>query len=205
MPAVLPVLVGVAVVIVAGTWGLGSYRALTGLRGLVEEAWRQLDEELARRHDLIPDLLRCLRDRVPQACALADAVADARAQALRAAAAPLPGPGPDDWQAIRGRADAEHVLTTRLAALTSSAAGSPQLAADQEFLALHGELRATEGRIAAGRRHFNAAVAGLTTRVDRFPVRWVAPLAGIGPVAPFAVPGPGSAISPAPTPPAPAA
>lgn len=205
MPAVLPALVGVAVVIVAGTWVLGSYRALTGLRGLVEEAWRQLDEELSRRHDLIPDLLRCLRDRVPQACALADEVAEARAQALRAAVPPVWVPGADRWQAIRGRADAEQILTTRLAALTSSVAGAPELAADQEFLALHGELRATEGRIAAGRRHFNDAVAGLTARADRFPVRWVASLAGIGPVAPFAVPGPGSASRPVPRPPAPAA
>jgi LemA protein len=192
VPGLLPVLAGIVAAgfVLAAGWGLGSFRGLADLRNLVEESWRQLDEELGRRHDLIPDLLLSVPRDTPAVDAPAAAVALARTEAVRVAAISRRSAGTTGgWAQVPARTAAEHALSAELARLFSAAAGSPDASADQ-FLALRREVQETEDRIAAGRRHFNAAAADLNARATRFPPRLVAALTGIGPVQRFDPPRP---------------
>ncbi|NLE71586.1 MAG: LemA family protein [Actinomycetales bacterium] len=155
-------LVLLAVVLVALVWGVATYNGFVRLRNLVQEAWRQIDVELHRRHDLIPNLVEAVKGYAAHERAVFEEVTAARA------AAAAPGSSPAE------QAAQENQLTAALGRLFAVAEAYPQLRASENFMALQAELTNTEDRIAAGRRFYNANVRQLNTKVETFPPNIVA-------------------------------
>lgn len=155
------IVVGVLVVIV-GLWAVATYNGLVRLRNLVQEAWRQIDVELHRRYDLIPNLVETVKGYAAHERTVFDEVTRARA------AAATPGSTPAE------QAQQEFGLSQALGRLFAVAEAYPQLRASDNFTQLQTELTGTEDRIAAGRRYYNANVRTLNTRVETFPPSIVA-------------------------------
>jgi LemA protein len=152
----------VVLLVIAGLWVAGIHNGLVRLRNLVLEAWRLIDLELARRHELVPNLVQTVQshswpDRSPL-----DAVVAARAAAVATGSRAAVGP-------VSGRAADEGALTAALGRLFAVAGARPELQVDQNFLALQTELADIEDRVAAGRRFYNANVRELNSRLDSFP------------------------------------
>ena len=155
-------LVVLGLVVIGLIWGVATYNGFVRLRNLVQEAWRQIDVELHRRHDLIPNLVETVKGYAAHERAVFDEVTTARA------AAASPGSSPAQ-QALQ-----ENQLTAALGRLFAVAEAYPQLRAAENFLALQAELTNTEDRIAAGRRFYNANVRQLNTKTETFPSNIIA-------------------------------
>ncbi len=160
--AVIALIVIVVLVVVLLLWFVGMYNGLVRLRNLVQEAWRQIDVELNRRHDLIPNLVESVKGYAAHERGVFDEVARARA------AAAAPGSGPAE------QAQQENQLTQALGRLFAVAEAYPVLRASENFQQLQAELTNTEDRIAAGRRFYNANVRELNTKVESFPPNIIA-------------------------------
>ena len=145
-------------------WGVTTYNGFVRLRNLVQEAWRQIDVELQRRHDLIPNLVETVKGYAAHERAVFDEVTKARALASG------PASGPAEQAAH------ENVLTQAIGRLFAVAEAYPQLRASENFQQLQAELTNTEDRIAAGRRFYNANVRELNTKVETFPANIIAKL-----------------------------
>jgi LemA protein len=157
---VLAVIIVIAVLVVL--WGVITYNGLIRLRNLVQEAWQQIDVELTRRHDLIPNLVETVKGYAAHERETLDAVVRARA------AATAPG------ASVAEQAQQEGELSQALGRLLAIAEAYPDLKANQNFLALQNELTQTEDRIAAGRRFYNANVRELNTKVESVPSNIIA-------------------------------
>jgi LemA protein len=154
------IFLGVVVVLALGI--VVSYNRFVAQRNLVQESWRQVDVELKRRHDLIPNLVETVKGYATHERETLDAVTRARA------AAATPGSSPAE------QAQQEGVLAKALGRLFAVAEAYPELEASANFLQLQQELTETEDRIAAGRRFYNGNVRALNTRVESFPSNLVA-------------------------------
>ncbi|MGL5829034.1 MAG: LemA family protein [Angustibacter sp.] len=152
------------IVILALVWAL-LYNSLIRLRNLVEESWRQIDVELTRRHDLIPNLVETVKGYAAHERETLTAVIAARSQAV------APGSSPAQQAAHEG------VLSAALGRLFAVAEAYPELKANQNFLELQRELTATEDRVAAARRFYNANVRAFNTKIQSVPTNVVAGLA----------------------------
>jgi len=152
----------VAVVLLVAVAGVVSYNRFVSQRNLVAESWRQIDVELHRRHDLIPNLVQSVKGYAAHEAGVFEAVTQARA------AAASPGSSP------AAQAQQEGVLGQALGRLFAVAEAYPELKASTNFLELQRALTETEDRIAAGRRFYNANVRALNTRVESFPSNVVA-------------------------------
>jgi LemA protein len=157
LPSVVILLIVIVVVVALVLWVAGSYNGLVRLRNLVQESWRQIDVELKRRHDLIPNLVETVKGYASHERETLDAVIRARSAAV----------SPNS--SVQEQAAQENVLSGALGRLFAVAEAYPDLKANQNFLALQSELTDTEDRIAAGRRFYNANVRELNTRVESFP------------------------------------
>src|SRR4051794_33831469 len=155
----LYIIIGVVVLLVIAT--IVSYNRFVRQRNLVQESWRQIDVELNRRHDLIPNLVETVRGYAAHERGVFEAVTQARAAAQQTMQAANTGPA--------AQAQAEGVLGQALGRLMAVVENYPQLQANQQFIALQQQLTETEDRIAAGRRFYNANVRALNTRVEAFP------------------------------------
>jgi LemA protein len=161
--AVIIVLVVIVVIAaLVGLWGVFTYNGLVRLRNLVQEAWKQIDVELTRRHDLIPNLVETVKGYASHERDTLDAVVRARA------AATAPG------ATVAQQAQQEGELSQALGRLMAITEAYPDLKANQNFMALQSELGATEDRIAAGRRFYNANVRELNTKIESVPSNIVA-------------------------------
>jgi LemA protein len=158
-PIVIAILVLIVVLVVSV---IASYNRFHKQRNGIQEAWRQIDVELRRRYDLIPNLIETATGYAMHERNVLEAVTNARA----AAAAPS--------RSVADQARDENVLTGAMRQLFAVAENYPQLKADQQFLALQAQLGETEDRIAAGRRFYNGNVRGYNTRIDTFPSSVVA-------------------------------
>jgi len=156
------------VVVLAVFWVVGIYNGLIKLRNLVQEAWRQIDVELKRRHDLIPNLVETVKGYAGHEKGTLEGVMQARSAAMSG------GQGPAD------AAQKEGMLTQALGRLFAVAEAYPDLKANSSFLALQQELTTTEDRIASGRRYYNANVRELNTKVESVPSNFVAGMFNIG-------------------------
>lgn len=154
-PTSLAVVGVTALLGVVSLWLFGVYRGLVRLEGLVSQSWQQIDDELRRRHDLVPNLLTLVGDRYRAADRVLEDVAQARDEAMT-------GSGPE-------RAPAELSLSQALDRLFTAAENHPGLRGDESFLALQRELTDMQARVAAGRRLYNANVARLEDRLASFP------------------------------------
>lgn len=153
-----PIVIGVVVLIILLVVSvIASYNRFQRQRNGIQEAWRQIDVELRRRYDLIPNLIETTKGYAIHERQVLEAVTNART----AAAAPS--------RSVADQARDENVLTGAMRQLFAVAENYPQLKADQQFLALQAQLGETEDRIAAGRRFYNGNVRGYNTRIDTFP------------------------------------
>ncbi|HEX7589353.1 MAG TPA: LemA family protein [Demequinaceae bacterium] len=163
MPYVIAIIVVIAIF---ALWAVAQYNGLVKLRNLVQEAWRQIDVELQRRHDLIPNLVETVKGYATHEKGTFEEVTRARA------AAASPGSGPAE------QAAQENVLTQALGKLFAVVENYPDLKANVNFQQLQAELTNTEDRIAAGRRFYNANVRTLNTKVETFPTNIIAGMFG---------------------------
>jgi LemA protein len=158
----IALLVIAALIVIVLIWAVASYNGFVRLRNLVQEAWRQIDVELNRRHDLIPNLVETVKGYAAHERGVFDDVSRARAAAS--------GGGQSPAQ----QAASENVLTQALGRLFAVAEAYPVLRASENFQQLQAELTNTEDRIAAGRRFYNANVRTLNTKVESFPSNLIA-------------------------------
>lgn len=162
------VIAGVVVllVVVILVWAATQYNALVRVRNFIQEAWRQIDVELERRHDLIPNLVETVKGYAAHERETLESVTKARQDAT------APGQTPAE------QAHTEGVLSQALMRMFAVAENYPQLKASTHFLELQRELTNTEDRIAAGRRFYNANVRTLNTKVETFPTLLIAGMFG---------------------------
>ena len=153
-------------VVLLAVVGVVMYNGLIGLRNKVEEGWRQIDVELKRRHDLIPNLVETVKGYASHERGTLEEVMQARSAAMSGASTPA------------ASAQAEGQLSQALGRLMAVAEAYPDLKANQNFLALQQELTSTEDRIASSRRYYNALVRDLNTKVESVPSNIVANMAG---------------------------
>lgn len=155
-------------VLVLGALVLWAYNALVRLRVQAEGAWSDVDVQLKRRYDLIPNLVETVRGYASHERETLDAVIQARA---RAQGAVTPGQ----------RAEAEGVLASSLKSLFALAEAYPQLRASENFTQLQGSLESIEEAVQNARRYYNAVVRDLNTRIQQFPTNLVALAFGFKP------------------------
>ena len=153
----------VAVVVIAAIALIVSYNRFVKQRNLIQESWRQIDVELHRRYDLIPNLVETVRAYAAHERHVFEEVARLRTQAVN-----VQGANPEQ------RAAAEGELSGALRQMMISVEAYPQLQSNQNFLNLQRELTDTEDRIAAGRRFYNANVGDYNTRIEAFPSNVIA-------------------------------
>jgi LemA protein len=159
---VTPVYIAGGAVLLLVLLVVASYNRFVRQRNLVEESWKQVDVELRRRYDLIPNLVETVKGYAAHERATLEAVIQARA----AAAAPA---------ASRTEQGADETTLTRsLRGLLAVAEAYPQLKADAQFRMLQTELAETEDRIAAARRFYNGNVRAYNTRIDTVPSSLIA-------------------------------
>lgn len=157
-------------------WALALYNRLVRLRQHVRESWADIDVQLKRRHDLIPNLVNTVRGYAAHERDVLERVTTLRAEAAQGREA---GGGSGAARA------AEEPLCRALGRLFAVAEGYPALRADAHFIALQGELAETEDRIAAARRFFNANVRDFNTLCEQAPGNLVASAGGFRPMSFF--------------------
>ena len=152
-------------IIVGGLWLMTSYNGLVTLRQSVKNAWAQIDVQLKRRHDLIPNLVNTVKGYAAHEKETFERVINARARATSATSA---------GETIK----AEGELSSALARLLAVSEAYPELKANQNFIALQEELTSTENRIAYARQFYNDSVAKLNTQIQVFPTVVIAGMFG---------------------------
>lgn len=160
------VLLGLAALL--GLVAVGLYNGLVRLRVRSDEAWADIETQLKRRHDLIPNLVETVRGYAAHERGVFERVAEARSRAMGAR---TPGEA----------GAAEGMLTQALRGLLAVAEAYPDLKAHGTFLALQQELAATENALSDSRRTYNAAVRDLNTRLQTVPTNLIAGMFGFQP------------------------
>ncbi|MDQ4095451.1 MAG: LemA family protein [Actinomycetota bacterium] len=148
------VIIGIVVLVIVFLWF--GYNRLVKLRNQVEAAWSQIDVQLRRRYDLIPNLVETVKGYAAHERETLEAVTAARQQAIAA-------------DGVENQAQAENMLTSALRQLFAVAEAYPDLKANQNFLALQEELTGTEGRIAFARQFYNERVLAYDNALEQFP------------------------------------
>lgn len=156
MEWLIPVLIIVALVAIAGIYLWATYNSLVTLKVRVDEAWSDITVQLKRRADLIPNLIEAVKGYAAHEKSVFENVTRARAETLSAQ-------GPVDAAA------AENHMQTALKSIFAVAEAYPQLQASQNYLQLQGELVDTEDKIQASRRFYNGGVRELNTKMQTFP------------------------------------
>ena len=145
------------VVVALVLYGIASYNGLIRGRNQVENAWSQIDVQLKRRIDLIPNLVETVKAYAAHEKTTLEAVINARNAAMAAPATP------------HGQAEADNQITGALRQMFALGEAYPDLKANQNFLALQEELSATEGRVAYARQFYNDSVLGYNNKLQAFP------------------------------------
>ena len=150
-----------AVVAVVALVGISLYNKLVRLRNTVRSAWSDIDVQLKKRYDLVPNLVETVKGYAAHEQSLFTKVTEARAQAIRAT-----GPA--------ATAQAENMLRDSLKSLFAVAEAYPELKANQNFLQLQAQLKEIEDTIEAARRYYNAVVRDFNTAIEQFPSNLIA-------------------------------
>ena len=156
------------IVVVVAFFGIGAYNKLISLKNQVQNAWKQIDVQLKRRHDLIPNLVDTVRGAMQFERETLQAVSEARNQAI---AVERGGAG------VAATAHAESQLSAALGRLFAVVEAYPQLKATGNVSQLQEELTSTENRIAFARQHYNDVSTQYNTKQQQFPTNLVAGLA----------------------------
>ena len=157
--AVVWVLVAIVVLVLLA--GVVTFNRLISLRQRVDNGWSQIDVQLRRRYDLIPNLVQTVEGYAAHERELFEAVAQARSKAMSA-------------RSVGDQAQAENLITAGLRQLLAVAENYPDLKASQNFLALQEELTGTESKIAYARQFYNDQVMRLNTTIGKFPSNLIA-------------------------------
>jgi len=161
------ILVILAIVVVFILIFAGIYNGLVGARNQVKNAWAQIDVQLKRRHDLIPNLVETVKGYMQHERGTLEAVTNARTTAIKAA---------DSGVAAQAKAEGE--LSQALGRLLAVAENYPDLKASQNFLALQEELTSTENKISFSRQFYNDSVLQFNNKTQMFPSNIIASMGG---------------------------
>jgi LemA protein len=153
---VILLIVIVVLLILLGIYVVVSYNGLVSLRNRIENAWAQIDVQLKRRYDLIPNLVETVKGYASHERETLDAVITARNAGMNAT-------GPAE------QAQAENMISGALKSLFALSEAYPDLKANQNFAQLQEELTGTEGRIAYARQFYNDTVYRYNTKIQSFP------------------------------------
>jgi LemA protein len=156
------------VLVVVALWVMGAYNALISLKNQVVNAWKQIDVQLKRRHDLIPNLVNTVKGAMDFERSTLDAVISARNKAVSA-------------QGVAATAKAEGELTQALGRLFALTEAYPELKSSQNVLQLQEELTSTENKIGFARQLYNDVATQYNTKQMQFPTNLVAGLAKASP------------------------
>lgn len=162
------IILGVVVLLILIVIGL--YNSLVTGRNRVDNAWSQIDVQLKRRHDLIPNLIETCKGYMKYEQSVLENVTKARQQAVSISGG-----------SVQDRAQVENILSGALRQLFAVAENYPDLKANQNMLALQEELTATENRIAFARQHYNDSVMSYNTQTQQFPGVLLAGMFGFQP------------------------
>lgn len=155
-----------ALLVILLIWFVGQRNRLVQLDEQVEAAWSEIDNQLQRRSDLIPNLVETVRGFAQQELEVFSQISDARARLAGA-------------ESVTGTAEASQELEGALSRLLVVAEAYPDLRSNENFIRLQDELAGTENRIAVARRRYNEAVQDLNTRIRLFPTSLAADAMGI--------------------------
>ena len=155
------------IIVVLAFWAISIYNRLVQLRNRFKNAFAQIDVQLKRRYDLIPNLVETAKGYIKHERETLEAVIKARNQAVAAASAA--GANPGNPAAMQGLSQAEGQLTGVLGRLFALSESYPDLKANQNMLALQEELASTENKVAFARQAFNDAVMEYNTKRESFP------------------------------------
>ncbi len=163
----IALLIVIGVLVVLAIFFFAIYNSLVGLRNQVKNSWSQIDVQLKRRHDLIPNLVETVKGYAAHERQTFEAVTQARNMAVGAV-----GKG------VGEQARAEGGLSGALSKLLAVAEQYPTLKANENFLALQEELSSTENKISFSRQFYNDSVLQLNNKVQMFPSNLIAGVAG---------------------------
>ena len=152
-------------IVVVVLWMVGAYNGLIALKNQTFNAFKQIDVQLKRRHDLIPNLVETVKGYAAHEKGTFENIAKFRSRAMQAST-------PAD------KAAAENQLTGALKSLFAVAENYPELKASEEFTQLQGSLSQTEDSIQNSRRYYNAVVRDLNTKIQSFPTNLLAGMFG---------------------------
>ena len=161
MTIILYAILGVALLIVL--WIIFTYNSLISFRNRAKEAWSDIDVQLKRRYNLIPNLVETVKGYATHERELLEKITQARANAMNA-------------QTIEDHSKAENMLSSTLKSLFAVTENYPDLKASVNFLELQKELRDTEDKIQAARRFYNGNVRDMNTKIEVFPANIIASL-----------------------------
>ena len=151
----------IVAVVVVGLWLVGAFNSLVSSRNRVKESWSDIDVQLKRRYDLIPNLVESVKGYASHESGVLENVVKARSAAMNA-------------HSVGEHGQAENMLTGALKSLFALAEAYPQLRAVESFTKLQDELSDTENKVQAARRFYNTNVMTLNTRVEQFPTNIIA-------------------------------
>ena len=143
-------------------WVVGMYNGLVRLRNEVKNAWSQIDVQLKRRYDLIPNLVETVKGYAKHERETLEAVVQARQQAINVT------------DSVIDKAKAENMLSQTLRSLFALSENYPDLKANQNFLSLQEELASTENKISFARQYYNDAALKYNNKTEMFPSNIVA-------------------------------
>jgi len=149
-------IVAIVIVVLLLVVAVVTYNRLIGLRNRVDSNWSQIDVQLQRRHDLIPNLVETVKGYAAHESGTLEKVTEARNFATHAGT-------------VGEKAQAENMLTGALKSLFAVSEAYPDLKANQNFLSLQEELSSTEGKVAYARQFYNQTVQGYNTAIQSFP------------------------------------
>jgi LemA protein len=173
------VIVACVVVVAFLFFAIGVYNTLVTLRNRYKNAFSQIDVQLKRRYDLIPNLVETAKGYMRHERETLEAVINARNSAVTASQRAAVSPG--DSAAMGGLNLAESQLSGALGRMFALAEAYPDLKANQNMLALQEELTSTENKVAFARQAFNDAVTSYNTGIEKFPSSLIAGMTGFAP------------------------
>jgi len=167
---VLQIVLGIVVLLFL--WIVGTYNGLVRLKNRTKEAWADIDVQLKRRYDLIPNLVEIVKGYAAHEKEVFEKVTEARSRAMGA-------------ETMKERAEAENILSDTLKTLFAVSEAYPDLKASANFLELQRELADTEDKIQAARRFYNGNVRDLNIKIESFPSNLIASARGFQKMEPF--------------------
>jgi len=157
----------IAIIVVLVLWFVLAYNSFVRLVNRVKEAWSDIEVQMKRRYDLIPNLVNTVKGYATHESSAFEKVTEARAKALSA-------------QSLPDKAVAENMLTSALKSVFAISEAYPELKANVNFLELQRELSDTENKIQASRRFYNTNVRDLNIKIESFPSNLIASIFSFG-------------------------